>query len=61
MMPLMLFIFLVSIGAFFFANDVLPYTNLKMRSLLYDVRNQRPEIQIMSGSFYNGIDRNNFV
>ncbi len=56
MMPLMLFIFLVSIGAFFFANDVLPYTNLKMRSLLYDVRNQRPEIQIMPGSFYNGID-----
>jgi lipopolysaccharide export system permease protein len=56
MMPLMILIILISIGAFFFANDVLPYTNLKMRSLLYDVRNQRPEIQIVQGIFYNGIE-----
>ncbi len=56
MMPLMILIILISIGAFFFANEVLPFTNLKMRSLLYDVRNQRPEIQIVPGSFYNGIE-----
>jgi lipopolysaccharide export system permease protein len=56
MMPLIILVFFISIGAFFFANEVLPYTNLKMRSLLYDVRNQRPEIQIIPGSFYNGID-----
>ena len=56
MMPLVLVVILISIGAFFFANDVLPYTNLKMRSLLYDVTNQRPEISIVPGSFYNGID-----
>lgn len=56
MMPLVLIVILISIGAFFFANDVLPYTNLKMRSLLYDVTNQRPEISIVPGSYYNGID-----
>ncbi len=56
MIPLIILVIFISIGAFFFANEVLPYTNLKMRSLLYDVRNQRPEIQILPGSFYNGID-----
>jgi lipopolysaccharide export system permease protein len=56
MMPLILLAIFISIGAFFFANKVLPYTNLKMRTLLYDVRNQRPEIQILPGSFYDGID-----
>jgi lipopolysaccharide export system permease protein len=56
LMPLVVFVVFISIGAFFFANEVLPFTNLKMRSLLYDVRNQRPEIQIIPGSFYSGID-----
>jgi len=56
MMPLIVLVFFIGIGAFFFANEVLPYTNLKMRSLLYDVRNQRPEISIMPGTFYNGVD-----
>lgn len=56
MMPLIILVIFISIGAFFFANEVLPFTNLKMRSLLYDVRNQRPEIQVLPGSFYNGID-----
>lgn len=56
MMPLIILVIFISIGAFFFSNEVLPFTNLKMRSLLYDVRNQRPEIQVLPGSFYNGID-----
>jgi lipopolysaccharide export system permease protein len=55
-MPLVVLVFFIGIGAFEFANDVLPYTNLKMRSLLYDVRKQRPEILIMPGSFYNGME-----
>ncbi len=54
-MPLVIMILLLCVGAFFFANDVLPYTNLKMRSLLYDVRKQRPEIIIMPGTFFNGM------
>jgi lipopolysaccharide export system permease protein len=56
LMPLMIMVIMVSVGAFFFANNVLPVTNLKMKSLLYDVRQQRPEVQITGGVFYNGLD-----
>lgn len=56
MRPLILFSFLISILAFLFANYVLPITNLKMRSLLYDIQQQRPELQIKEGVFYNGIE-----
>lgn len=56
LMPLVVLVLLVSFGAFFFANNVLPVTNLKMKSLLYDVRQQRPEVQITEGVFYNGLE-----
>jgi lipopolysaccharide export system permease protein len=56
MLPLIILVIIISFGAFIFANNVLPVTNLKMKSLLYDVRNQRPEVQITEGVFYNGID-----
>ena len=56
LMPLVILVLLVTIGAFFFANNVLPVTNLKMKSLLYDVRQQRPEVQITEGVFYNGLE-----
>ncbi len=56
MLPVFVIDIFISIGAFFFANNVMPYTNLKMKSLLYDLRQQRPELQIREGEFYNGID-----
>jgi lipopolysaccharide export system permease protein len=56
MFPLIILVTGIAIGAFLFANNVLPVTNLKMKSLLYDVRQQRPEVQITPGVFYNGID-----
>jgi len=56
MYPLIILTFIISIGAFFFSNNVLPYTNLKMGALLFDVRNKRPEVSIKEGVFYNGID-----
>ncbi len=55
MYPLIFLVMLMTVGAFFFANNVLPVTNLKMKSLLYDVRNQQPGVQITEGVFYNGI------
>jgi len=39
----------IAIGAFMFANYVMPVTNLKMRSLLYDIQQQRPELTIKQG------------
>jgi lipopolysaccharide export system permease protein len=56
MLPLILFVILICIGAFFFSTNVLPVTNLKMRALLWDVRQQRPELQIREGEFYNGVE-----
>ncbi|MGC9471686.1 MAG: LptF/LptG family permease [Bacteroidales bacterium] len=54
--PLIFLSVLISLGAFFFANNMLPQANLKMRALLYDVQRQRPELNIKAGQFYNGID-----
>ena len=53
-----LFVMAVSISAlaFYFSNYVLPYTNLKMGSLLYDIRNQKPALSIREGVFYGGIE-----
>ncbi len=56
MRPLIILSFFISVGAFLFANYLLPITNLKMRSLLYDIQQQRPELQIREGVFYNGIE-----
>ncbi|MBU1627211.1 LptF/LptG family permease, partial [bacterium] len=59
MFPLVILSILISLSAFFFANNVMPVANLKFQSLLYDVRHQRPELNIQPGIFYKGID--NFV
>lgn len=54
--PLLVTAFVISVLAFYFSNYMLPYTNLKMGSLLYDVRQQKPALYIREGIFYNGID-----
>lgn len=54
--PMLFTAVLTSIMAFYFSNYLLPYTNLKMGSLLYDVRQQKPALYIREGVFYNGID-----
>jgi lipopolysaccharide export system permease protein len=56
MSPLIILTILISISAFFYSEYIIPYSNLKSYSLLYDVKNQRPELQIKEGVFYNGID-----
>lgn len=55
MMPLMILIFCISAFAFYVSNNILPLSNLKMRTLLYDIRNKRPDVMIETGVFYNGI------
>ncbi len=56
MYPLFVFNLIISIGAFYFSNDLLPYTNLKMRSLLFSIQQQRPEISIRNGIFTEPVD-----
>jgi lipopolysaccharide export system permease protein len=56
MNPVIILSILISVGAFFFSNHVLPYSNLKMRSLLYDIQQQRPELTIKPGVFDNTLE-----
>lgn len=56
MRPLLVFVLFICVAAFFFSNDVLPYANLKSKSLIYDVTNKKPTIAIKEGAFYNGIN-----
>lgn len=54
--PLLITAALISVVAFLFSNYVLPVANLKSGVLLYDVRQQKPALDIREGVFYSGID-----
>jgi lipopolysaccharide export system permease protein len=56
MRPLVILSVFISIFAFFFSNNILPVANLKFKSILYDVRQQKLSLNIRDGIFYNGID-----
>ncbi len=53
---LLMLAILISIGALAFANYALPVANLKFGSLLYDIRQQRPALNIKEGVFYGEIE-----
>jgi lipopolysaccharide export system permease protein len=46
----------MSIGAYFFANNVLPKANLRFQTLLYDIKTKKLALDIKPGVFYDGID-----
>lgn len=56
MRPLFLFMVAISGFAFFFNNNIIPVANLKALSLLYDLRNSKPAINIRPGQFNTDID-----
>ncbi|MFI3240797.1 MAG: LptF/LptG family permease [Bacteroidales bacterium] len=55
MSPLVIFVASISIFAFFFQNNILPKTQVKMWTLLYSMRHKSPELDIPEGAFYNQI------
>ncbi len=55
MSPLIILISFVSVGAFFFQNDVLPKAQVKMWTLLFSMRQKSPELDIPEGAFYDQI------
>lgn len=55
MRPLIVLMILISIGAFFFQNNVLPIAQTKMWTLLYSMRQKSPELEIPEGVFYDQI------
>jgi lipopolysaccharide export system permease protein len=56
MRPLFVTSFLLAIVAFMFANYMIPVAELKMRTLLYDIRVAKPAFDIKEGVFYNKLD-----
>lgn len=56
MLPLAILSVLLTIFAFWYADKVIPVANLKLRTLIYSVQEQKPALNIESGVFYNGFD-----
>lgn len=56
MRPLIIFISMVCVGAFYFSNDVLPISQTKLWTLIFSLRQKSPEFDIPVGEFYSGIN-----
>jgi len=56
MKPLIIFNVGVTFLAFFLANEVIPVTNTKFATLLWSIKEQRPEMIVKEGAFSNDID-----
>ena len=56
MRPLIIFISLVCVGAFYFSNNVLPITQTKLWTLIFSLKQKSPEFDIPVGEFYSGIN-----
>ncbi len=54
--PLVIFIILVSFGAFYFTNTIVPISQKKLWTLIYSLKQKAPELEIPTGEFYTGIN-----
>ena len=54
MRPLAFLSLLIGLFSFWFSNNVLPIANVKMKTLLYEIREQKPALSITEGAFYDG-------
>jgi len=55
MLPLIIFISMTCVGAYFFSNDILPKAQTKLWTLIFSLRQKSPEVEIPTGEFYDGI------
>ena len=55
--PLFFFVLFISLIAFLSNNYVVPRANLKAYSLLYDIKQKKPALDIQEGVFYGGIPK----
>ena len=59
MKPLVIFLVFIAISAFFFQNNVIPVSQVKMYTILLSVKQKSPELQIPEKTFYSGINGQN--
>lgn len=55
LLPLFIFACGLSVIAFYNNNYIVPKANLKAYSLLYDIKQTKPSLDLKEGAFYNGI------
>jgi len=56
MRPLFVTVSIIAIAAFFFSNHVIPYSNMKFKTLLYDIMNKKLALNMREGVFFNDIE-----
>ena len=56
MQPLFVAISMLAIAAFLFSNHVIPYSNMKFKTLLYDIMNKKLSLNMREGVFFNDIE-----
>ena len=56
MRPMLIFVILLSVSAFYFSNYILPLANLKSRTIIYNVTEKKPTFGITEGIFYKDIE-----
>ena len=54
--PLLVLSVFIAISAFFFANNVVPYTNQKFYALLSSIKQQKPELIVKEGIFSSELE-----
>lgn len=59
MKPLIILVAFISIVAFFFQNEAMPRIQVKLRALLWSIKQKSPELDIPEGSFYSDIPNYN--
>jgi lipopolysaccharide export system permease protein len=55
MKPLIIFLCIISVGAFYFQNNVIPLSQVKMWTLLHSIKQKSPELEIPESTFYSEI------
>ncbi len=56
LMPIFAFALLLTCLAYYSNNFIVPKANLEAFSLLYDVKQKKPSMELKEGTFYNGIE-----
>ena len=56
LLPLTIFVIIISYGSFLFSNYVMPIANLKNGAMIYDIQKKKPALNIKEGIFYKDIE-----
>lgn len=55
MRPLVVGVAVIAVGAFFFSDNILPKSQMKLWALIFSLRQKSPELEIPEGEFYDGV------